>query len=118
MPSKTTTVMAIRVRNDVALQIKNDKKNALNRVVESLYKEVLRGNLQLRGSEVILPKGVDRKGYRVVELEEKVYQSLEDTLFIDDLSPSQFITMVCAAVDKGLIWVEKDHIVVQDAQRG
>ena len=116
--SKITTVKSVRLRNEIVSYIERDKKNKLNKVVESLYKEVLRGNITLRGSEVILPKGVDRKGYRVVEVEEKVYSDLEDTLFIDDISASQFLKMVIEAVNKGLIWVEKDHIVVQNAQKG
>lgn len=116
--SKITQVMSVRLKNDIAIYIRKDKHNALNKVVESLYREVLHGNIKLRAGEVILPKGRDRKGWRVVELEEKVYQSLEDTLYIDGLEASEFIKMVVEAVDKGLIWVEKGQIVVQDAQRG
>ena len=116
--SKRTQVMSVRTRNDIVSYIRRDKNNALNKVVESLYGEVLLGNIKLRGGEVLLPKGKERKGWRIVELEEKVYQSLEDTLYLDDLNPSEFIKMVCEAVDKGLLWVEKDHIVVQNAQRG
>ena len=118
MASKITTVKSVRLKNDIVNYIEHDKNNALNKVIESLYREVLHGNIKLRGGEVILPKGRDRKGWRVLELEEKVYQSLEDTLFIDDLQPSEFIKMVVEAVDKGLIWVEKGQIVVQNAQRG
>lgn len=63
MSSTITKVMAIRVKNEVAEYFK-DKK--LNRLVESMYEGITRGDIEIEEEEIVVKRG----RYRIEEFEE------------------------------------------------
>ena len=105
----------MRLKNEIADYIDRDSNN-FRLVIESLYEAVKAGKIAIRNSEVVIPVASKKRGYRTVELPDAIYESLSDTLAIDEISVEDFLKAVTDAVDEGLIWLENGKIVVENAQ--
>ena len=103
------------MKNEIADYIDRDSNN-FRLVIESLYDGVKSGKIRIENSEVVVPVAFKERGKNSVELPEEVYQSLEETLEIDEISVEDFVKAVMEAIDNGIIWLENGKIVVENAQ--
>lgn len=116
MASKTTTVKAVRLKNEVCEYIDNDT-NRLNRVIESLYEAVQAGRIVIKDDEVRVATGRIKKGYTQFLVREDIGSDLENMLEIYGISVEEALGELQRAIDENEIDIENGHFVYI-AQKG
>lgn len=109
MPTLGTKIVSVRIKEDIAEQIKRDKKNSLAKVIEYVYRKVRLGHYQLIDNEIKVIRG-GRAGYVSVEVPRSRYDDLMLMLAVFQISLEDTLVELQRGLDMGYLEFEDGHL--------